>query len=111
MTPSILTDYIHDTIEALQSGVSVSDTFEQALNEYYELLATRSLPTQESIDEVLEELEEYFELDDNYYSLKLVNIEDPEYLLQEVSNAQGLVNEFYQAVKAFADQSEEQYSH
>ena len=111
MTPNVDTDFIHDTIEALQDGISVSNTFEQALNEYYELLATKKPPTQESIDEVLEELEDYFERDGNYYSLRLVNIEDPEYLLKEVSNAQGLVNEFYQAVKAFAAQSEEQYSH
>lgn len=107
MTPSILTDYIHDTIEALQDGISVSNVFEQALNEYHELLATKGLTVQESLEDTLEELEDYFELDDNCYSLRLVNIKDPEYLLQEISNAQGLVDDFQEAIAAFSVQSGE----
>lgn len=101
------TDFIHDIVEALQGGVSVSRAFEQALNEYNELFASKSLTIQEPLEHILEELEEYFELDDNFYSLRLVNIEDPEYLLREISNAQGLVDEFYDAVRAFSAQSEE----
>ncbi|MDE3273088.1 hypothetical protein [Pseudoalteromonas sp. G4] len=100
------TDYIHDTIEALQGGISVSRAFEQALNEYHELFASKGLTIQESLENTLEELEEYFELDDNFYSLRLVNIEDPEYLLREISNAQGLVDEFQEAIAAFSAQSE-----
>lgn len=104
MTPSILTDYIHDTIEALQSGISISDIFEQALNEYHELLASKSLPTQESIDEILEELEDYFEFEDNFYSLKLDNIDCPDFLSRDMSCAKDLVDKFYKAVSALSEQ-------
>lgn len=104
MTPSILTDYIHDTIEALQDGISVSNAFEQVLNEYHELLATKSLPTQDSIDELLEELEDYFELDDKCYSLKLDNIDCPDLLSRDMSCAKDLVDELYQAVSALSEQ-------
>lgn len=104
MTPSISTDYIHDTIEALQDGISVSNAFEQALNEYHELLATKSLPTQESIDELLEELEDYFEFEDNFYSLKLDNIDCPDFLSRDMSCAKDLVDKFYKAVSALSEQ-------
>lgn len=104
MTPSILTDYIHDTIEALQGGISVSRAFEQALNEYHELLASKSLPTQESIDEILEELEDHFEFEDNFYSLKLDNIDCPDFLSRDMSCAKDLVDKFYKAVSALSEQ-------
>ena len=104
MTPSILTDYIHDTIEALQGGISISDTFEQALKEYYELIKTKDLSTQESLDELLEELEDYFEFEDNFYSLKLDNIDCPDFLSRDMSCAKDLVDKFYKAVSALSEQ-------
>lgn len=104
MTPNVDTDFIHDTIEALQDGISVSNTFALTLNLYHELLASKSLPSQESIDELLEELEDHFEFEDNFYSLKLDNIDCPDFLSSDMSCAKDLVDKFYKAVSALSEQ-------
>lgn len=99
------TDHITDGLEQLRDCYEISNELQETLNEYNKVLTEKEVPAheQELIEELIEDLDKWFEIDENAYCF---NLENPSFYSTDynVSQASNSVTRLCEAINALHHQ-------
>jgi len=105
MILKVETDHITDGLEQLRDCYDISNELQESLNEYNKLLTEKEVPAleQEFIEELIDELDKWFEIDENAYCF---NIENPSFYSTgyNVLQARNSVTQLCEAIDALHHQ-------